>query len=81
MKASVKIRLKGGILDPQGLTVKNALYHLGFENINNVRIGKLIELEIDNSTDKEAKKMIEEACNKLLANPVIEDYTYTINEE
>jgi phosphoribosylformylglycinamidine synthase len=81
MKASVKIRLKSGILDPQGLTVKNALYHLGFENIKNVRIGKLIELEIDDSTNNEAQKMIEKACNKLLANPVIEDYTYTINED
>ena len=81
MKATVKVRLKNGILDPQGLTVKNALVHLGFEDMKSVRIGKLIELEIENTSREEAKKMIENACNKLLANPVIEDYVYEISEE
>ena len=81
MKATVKVRLKNGILDPQGLTVKNALVHLGFKNMKNVRIGKLIELEIENTSPDEATKIIEAACNKLLANPVIEDYIYEISEE
>jgi phosphoribosylformylglycinamidine synthase len=81
MKATVKVRLKNGILDPQGLTVKNALIHLGFKNMKNVRIGKLIELEIENTKSEEAKKIIEDACNKLLSNPVIEDYVYEISEE
>jgi phosphoribosylformylglycinamidine synthase len=81
MKATVKVRLKNGILDPQGLTVKNALVHLGFKNMKNVRIGKLIELEIENAPPDEATKIIEAACNKLLANPVIEDYIYEISEE
>jgi phosphoribosylformylglycinamidine synthase len=81
MKATVKVRLKNGILDPQGLTVKNALVHLGFKDMKSVRIGKLIELEIENTSGEEAKKMIEDACNKLLANPVIEDYVYEISEE
>ena len=81
MKATVKVRLKNGILDPQGLTVKNALIHLGFKNMKNVRIGKLIELEIENTKSEEAKKIIEDACNKLLSNPVIEDYVYEISED
>jgi len=81
MKATVKVRLKNGILDPQGLTVKNALIHLGFKNMKNVRIGKLIELEIENTKTEEAKKIIEDACKKLLSNPVIEDYIYEISEE
>jgi phosphoribosylformylglycinamidine synthase len=81
MKATVKVRLKNGILDPQGLTVKNALVHLGFKNMKNVRIGKLIELEIENTKADEAKKIIEDACNKLLSNPVIEDYVYEISED
>jgi phosphoribosylformylglycinamidine synthase PurS subunit len=81
MKAVINVRLKRGILDPQGKTVNNALNHLGFKNIQNVRIGKLIEFEIAESDKSIAAQKIEEACRKLLANPVIEDFTYEITGE
>lgn len=75
MKIAVKVRLKKSILDPQGKTVHNALQHLGFDKIREVRIGKLIELEVDNSESREQiQRMVEEAGRKLLANPVIEDF-------
>jgi phosphoribosylformylglycinamidine synthase PurS subunit len=80
MKVQIKIRLKNGILDPQGKTVNNALHHLGFTTIENVRIGKLIELEMDDQNREEAGQKIDEACRKLLANPVIEDYAFEITE-
>lgn len=81
MKAIIQVRLKNGILDPQGKTVNNALHHLGFQNIDNVRVGKLIEFEIKESDKEKAFQMIEDACNKLLANPVIEDFTYELGDE
>ena len=81
MKAVINVRLKKGILDPQGKTVNNALNHLGFKKIQNVRIGKLIEFEIAESDKSVAAQKIEEACRKLLANPVIEDFTYEITGE
>ena len=81
MKAVINVRLKKGILDPQGKTVNNALNHLGFKNIQNVRIGKLIEFEIAESDKSIAAQKIEEVCRKLLANPVIEDFTYEITGE
>ncbi len=81
MKVVIKVRLKNGILDPQGKTVNNALHHLGFSTVENVRIGKLIELDMKENNRNEAHVKIEEACRKLLANPVIEDYTYEIAED
>lgn len=81
MKVQIKIRLKNGILDPQGKTVNNALHHLGFTTIENVRIGKLIELDMDEKSREVAGQKIAEACRKLLANPVIEDYTFEITED
>ena len=81
MKAIVQVRLKNGILDPQGKTVNNALHHLGFQNIDNVRVGKLIEFEINESDKEKAFQLIEDACKKLLSNPVIEDFTYELGEE
>lgn len=75
MKVAVKVRLKKSILDPQGKTVHNALQHLGFDKIQEVRIGKLIELEVKNGVNREeVHRMIEEAGRKLLSNPVIEDF-------
>lgn len=81
MKAVIKVRLKNGILDPQGKTINNALHHLGFESINDVRIGKLIELTIKEKKQDVARKKIEEACKKLLTNPIIEDFTYELIED
>ncbi|MBN2366013.1 MAG: phosphoribosylformylglycinamidine synthase subunit PurS [Calditrichaeota bacterium] len=80
MKVTIKVRLKSGILDPQGKTVNNALHHLGLTSVQNVRIGKLIEFNMEEIDREKAVQNIEEACRKLLANPVIEDYSYEIEE-
>ena len=68
MKARVLIRPKEGILDPQGKAVERALPALGFEGVHDVRVGRLVELEADDSAH------LSELCEKLLANPLIEDY-------
>ncbi|MDR1008463.1 MAG: phosphoribosylformylglycinamidine synthase subunit PurS [Campylobacteraceae bacterium] len=74
MKVIANIKLKQGVLDPQGKAVHHALTSLGFNEVENVRIGKQIVLHV-NETDKEkAKKMAELMCEELLANTVIEDY-------
>jgi phosphoribosylformylglycinamidine synthase PurS subunit len=78
MKALIKVQLKNGILDPQGKAVNSALNHLGFEEIQAVRIGKLIEMNLSVDDKQKALQIIEQACKKMLANPVIEDYTYEI---
>lgn len=81
MKAIIKVKLKNGILDPQGKAVNNALHHLGYSEIKEVRIGKLIELKIDDKNGQDIQRRIQEASHKLLANPVIEDYEIEIIEE
>ena len=68
MKAKVLIRPKEGILDPQGKAVERALPALGFEGVHDVRVGRLVELETDDP------KKLDDLCEKLLANPLIEDY-------
>ena len=68
MKARVLVRPKAGILDPQGQAVERALPALGFTDVRNVRIGRLIELELDDPS------RLGEMCERLLANPLIEDY-------
>jgi len=74
MKAKVHVTLKRGVLDPQGKAIEHALHTLGFAGVDNVRAGKVIELELK-STDKDAaRKEVEAMCTKLLANTVIEDY-------
>lgn len=79
MKATVKITLKYGVLDPQGKAIEKSLVQLGFSGVNEVRQGKLIELDIDADTPEAAKKQITEMCEKLLANTVIENYDIQLN--
>ena len=74
MKVQIHISLKNGVLDPQGKAIENALTNLGFDKVDNVRQGKLIELDIDEDDPVEARKQATEMCEKLLANPVIENY-------
>ena len=81
MKALVKIMPKNGVLDPQGKAIENSLNQLGFSQVGNVRQGKIIEIEIDSNNEQEAKKIIEEASNMLLANLVIEDYEISFLKE
>lgn len=79
MKATVKITLKYGVLDPQGKAIEKSLGQLGFSGVNEVRQGKLIELDIDADTPEAAEKLITEMCEKLLANTVIENYDIQLN--
>jgi len=75
MKARVLVRLKPGILDVQGASVKRALAGLGFTEVRDIRIGKVIELELDGLDAAAARQRIDEMCARLLANPIIEDFT------
>ena len=77
-KAHIKITLRPAILDPQGKAAQQALQNLGFDHINSVRIGKYIELEISADTAESAKSVADSACEKLLANPIMEDYMVSI---
>ncbi|WP_033915561.1 phosphoribosylformylglycinamidine synthase subunit PurS [Campylobacter sputorum] len=74
MKVVVNVRLKSGVLDPQGKAVEHALASLGFDNVNSVRIGKQIVLDVKEADENDIKKDIEKMCEELLANTVIEDY-------
>jgi phosphoribosylformylglycinamidine synthase len=75
----VNVTLKPGIADPQGQTIEKALPALGYDGVHQVRVGKMIELEVDASDADDAKRRVEEMCEKLLANPVIEAYEVTIS--
>ncbi|HYZ43202.1 MAG TPA: phosphoribosylformylglycinamidine synthase subunit PurS [Stellaceae bacterium] len=74
MKARVHVKLKQGVLDPQGKAIGNALAALGFSGIGEVRQGKLIELALAETDAGRAREQVEAMCKALLANPVIEDY-------
>lgn len=78
MKARVFITLKSGVLDPQGAAVRHSLGSLGFDGVNTVRQGKVIELDLAETDEAKAKTQIEEMCQKLLANTVIENYDIEI---
>ncbi len=80
MKANVTITLKKGVLDPQGKAIEHALGGLGFDGVNEVRQGKLIEIDLEGDDVDAAQAQIEAMCAKLLANPVIEDYAISIIE-
>jgi phosphoribosylformylglycinamidine synthase subunit PurS len=75
MKATVLVRLKSEVLDPQGDAVRRALGKLGFEGVKGVRVGKLIEIELDDvSAGQDVKARLEKMADEMLANPVIEDF-------
>ena len=76
--ASVNVMLKEGIADPQGQTIERALPALGFDGVVDVRVGKLIRLSIDAPTEDEARDRVEQMCERLLANPVIESYEVSL---
>ena len=78
MKARVFVTLKTGVLDPQGEAVKHALGTLGFDGVNSVRQGKMIELELDETDKSKAEAEVNAMCEKLLANTVIENYAVEI---
>jgi phosphoribosylformylglycinamidine synthase PurS subunit len=79
MRATVLVRPKAGILDPQGEAVESSLRQLGFP-VGEARIGRVIDLDVDAATADEARKEIERMCERLLANPLIESYEIEVAE-
>ena len=77
--ATVEVMLKSGIADPQGQTIERAMPALGFEGVSGVRVGKRITLTLDAPEADTARARVEEMCERLLANPVIESYEVTVS--
>ena len=78
MKARIEITLKTGVLDPQGKAIEGALAGLGFGGVGEVRQGKLIEVTLSETDEKSARQQVEKMCEDLLANTVIENYSYEL---
>jgi len=78
VRATVLVRPKQGILDPQGEAVETALEHLGF-SVSDARVGKVVDLEVDASDPTEARAQVERMCEELLANPLMESYEVEIH--
>ncbi len=78
MKAKIIITPKKAVVDPQGKTVQSALAHMGYNDVGAVHVGKYLEIELSGSDHEAARKQIDEACHKILSNPVIEDYRFEI---
>jgi phosphoribosylformylglycinamidine synthase len=78
MRATVLVRPKQGILDPQGEAVNTALGHLGF-SVTSARVGKVLDIEVEATSPDEARAQVEQMCEKLLANPLMESYEVEIH--
>jgi len=81
MRVKIFVSLKNGVLDPQGKAIERSLHTLGYDEAHDVRVGKYLELEVDASSQAAAELRIREMCDKLLTNPVIEDYRFEISSE
>lgn len=79
-KASIHVTLRPSILDPQGKAARGALVHLGYESVEQVRMGKFIEMWINANDESAARVIAEEACEKLLANPVVENFDVSLEQ-
>ncbi len=79
MKVKIYVTHKKGVLDPQGKTVESALKTLGYKNVFGVHIGKYIEVEVEGTREK-VEKQVKEMCDKLLSNPIIEQYRFEVEE-
>ena len=79
-RAKVYITLKPTVNDPQGLTIQGGLHMLGFTGVKKVRAGKYLEITLDGQDREQARKAVEEMCRQLLANPVIENYRFELEE-
>ena len=80
-KAKIDIMPHKELLDPQGKTVAKNMHHLDIHGIQDVRIGKHIEVQLEAADEKAAKEIIENSCKKLLTNQITESYTYTVSEQ
>jgi phosphoribosylformylglycinamidine synthase len=74
------VTLRKSILDPQGKAVEQGIHALGFSAVQDVRIGKFIELTVNTTNKQEAERLTKEVCGKLLANPVMEDFSFVLEE-
>jgi phosphoribosylformylglycinamidine synthase len=81
MRVKIFVSLKQGVLDPQGKAIERSLHTLGYNEVREVRAGKYFEVELDAMSRHAAEVRIGEICDKLLANPVIEDYRFEISAE
>jgi phosphoribosylformylglycinamidine synthase len=80
MKATVTVELKPAVLDPQGKAIQHSLSALGFAGVEDVRVGKLFRITLEDQNSKEAlEQEIRRMCERLLANPVVEDFSFTID--
>jgi len=80
VKARIHVFYKEGVFDPQGNTVAQSLQRLGFNQVQGVRIGKVIDLELTSKTGDEARRDLQKMCDKLLVNPVIESFKFEVHE-
>ena len=78
--SKIKITVRPSILDPQGKAVEHAITTLGVNGVQDVRMGKYIEFRVERDSEADAEKATEEVCKKLLANPIMEDYQFEIQE-
>jgi len=78
VRATILVRPKEGILDPQGAAVESALEHLGFA-VSGARVGKVIDVEVDAADETEARTQVEQMCERLLANPLIESFEIEVH--
>lgn len=81
IKAKIHVTLKSGILDPQGRTIRQSLETLGFSGVNDVRVGKFLEIELNQDDPAQAEAQLKAMCEKLLANTVIEEYRYELEPQ
>lgn len=81
LKAKINITLKKTVADPQGSTIKRALESLGYKDLADARMGKLVTIRLNLRDKKRAEREVDQMCKRLLANPIIEDYHFTIKKE
>lgn len=79
-QSTITVTLRKSILDPQGKAVEHAIHSLGYSSVEDVRIGKQIQLSINSASKEEAERITDDVCKKLLANMVMEDYTFTVEK-
>jgi phosphoribosylformylglycinamidine synthase subunit PurS len=80
MRVKIFVSLKSGVLDPQGKAIERSLHTLGYSEVEDVRMGKYLELHVTASSPEAAESRIREMCERLLANPVIEDYRFEVED-
>ena len=80
MRVRIFVTLKAGVLDPQGKAIERSLHSLGYGEVRDVRMGKYLEINLEADSRLSAEGRVREMCDKLLANPVIEDYRFEIQE-